>query len=154
MSVRYLDRILEPASIAIVGASSRVGSVGATVWRNMRSSRFAGPLHAVNPKHATLDDEPCFAHPEDLPQAPDVAVICTPPASVAGLIEAFGRLGTRAAIVMPAGLDAVQKRAVLDAARPCLLRVLGPNCVGVLTPRLGLNASFAHTDALVGVLSQ
>ena len=150
MSVRHLDRLLEPASIAIVGASSRVGSVGATVWRNVRSSRFAGPIHAVNPKHETLDGEPCFARPEALPQAPDVAVICTPPATVAALIEAFGRLGTRAAIVMTAGLDAVQKRAVLDAARPFLLRVLGPNCIGVLTPRLGLNASFAHTDALVG----
>ncbi|HEY2190406.1 MAG TPA: bifunctional acetate--CoA ligase family protein/GNAT family N-acetyltransferase [Caldimonas sp.] len=150
MSVRHLDRLLEPASIAIIGASSRVGSVGATVWRNVRSSRFAGPIHAVNPKHATLDGEPCFARPGDLPHAPELAVICTPPATVAGLIEAFGRLGTHAAIVMTAGLDAAQKRAVLDAARPSLLRVLGPNCIGVLTPRLGLNATFAHTDALVG----
>jgi len=150
MSVRHLDHLFEPASVAIVGASSRVGSVGATVWRNMRSSRFGGPIHAVNPKHATLDGEPCYASPADLPGAPDVAVLCTPPATIAGLIDAFGKLGTRAAIVMTAGLDASQKQAVLDAARPYLLRVLGPNCIGVLTPRLGLNASFAHTDALAG----
>jgi acetyltransferase len=150
MSVRHLDLLLEPASIAIVGASSRVGSVGRTVWRNMRSSRFGGPVHAVNPKHATLDGETCFARPADLPNAPDVAVLCTPPATIAGLIDAFGKLGTRAAIVMTAGLDASQKRAILEAARPHLLRVLGPNCIGVLTPRLGLNASFAHTDALDG----
>jgi len=150
MSVRHLDRLLEPRSIAVVGASIRPGSVGATVWRNVRSSKFAGPIHAVNPKHATLDGEPCHATPSDLPRFPDLAVLCTPPATIAALIDALGKLGTRAAIVMTAGLDAKQKQAVLDAARPHLLRVLGPNCIGVLTPRLGLNATFAHTDALAG----
>ena len=55
MSVRHLDRLLEPQSLAVVGASNRPGSVGATVWRNLRASRFAGPIYAVNPKHATLD---------------------------------------------------------------------------------------------------
>ena len=67
-----------------------------------------------------------------------------------GLIEELGRLGTRAVIVMTAGLSAAQKQATLDAARPHVLRVLGPNCLGLLTPHLGLNASFAHTDALAG----
>jgi acetyltransferase len=150
VSVRHLDRLLEPTSIAVVGASNRPGSVGATVWRNVRSSNFGGPIHAVNPRHTTLDGEPCYARPANLPNPPDVAVLCTPPATIAALIDAFGKLGTRAAIVMTAGLDASQKRAVLDAARPHVLRVLGPNCIGVLTPRLGLNASFAHTDALAG----
>jgi len=150
VSVRHLDRLLEPASIAVVGASNRPGSVGATVWRNARASTFGGTIYAVNPKHATLDGEPCHARPADLPNPPDLAILCTPPATIAALIDAFGQLGTRAAIIMTAGLDASQKRAVLDAARPHLLRVLGPNCIGVLTPRLGLNASFAHTDALPG----
>jgi acetyltransferase len=150
MSIRHLDRLLEPASIAVVGASDRPGSVGATVWRNLRAGSFAGPVRAVNLKHAALDGEPVFARPADLPEAPDLAVICTPPATVPGLVAELGRLGTRAAIVMTAGLGADQKQAVLDAARPHLLRVLGPNCLGLLTPHLGLNASFAHTDALAG----
>ena len=77
-------------------------------------------------------------------------MLCTPPGTVPALIDELGALGTRAAIVMTAGLDAAQKQAMLDAARPHLLRVLGPNCIGLLTPRLGLNASFAHTDALAG----
>ena len=132
------------------GASDRVGSVGATVWRNLRTGRFAGPIYAVNPRHATLDDVTVFARPADLPQAPDLAVLCTPPATVAGLIEDLGRLGTRAAIVMTAGLTAAQKQATLAAARPHVLRVLGPNCLGLLSPHLGLNVSFAHTDALPG----
>ena len=150
MSIRNLDRLLEPRSVAVAGASERVGSVGATVWRNLRASTFSGPVYAVNPKHSQIGGEPVFAHPAALPAAPDLAVVCTPPATVADLIGQFGQLGTRAAIVMTAGLNATQKQAVLDAARPHLLRILGPNCLGLLTPHIGLSASFAHTDALAG----
>src|SRR5690348_16386911 len=153
MSVRHLDRLLEPASVAVIGASDRPASVGATVWRNLRGGRYAGRVHAVNPKHATLDGVEVCATVEALPEAPDLAVICTPPATVPGLVAALGARGTKAAIVMTAGLDATTRQAALDAARPHLLRLLGPNCLGLLTPRLGLNASFAHTDALDGGLA-
>jgi acetyltransferase len=152
MSVRHLDRLLEPRSIAVAGASDRPASVGATVWRNLRAG-FRGPLHALNLRLRTLDGQPVFTRPDQLPAAPDLAVLCTPPDTLAALVEQFGRLGTRAAIVMTAGLSPAQKQAVLDAARPHLLRILGPNCLGLLTPRLGLNASFAHTDALDGNLA-
>ena len=153
MSIRHLDQLLEPKSIAVVGASNRAGSVGATVWRNCRAGRFKGPIFGVNPKHTTLDGERVFARPRDLPQPPDLAVLCTPPDTVAPLIDELGRLGTRAAIVMTAGLTPAQKQATLDAARPHVLRVLGPNCLGLLSPHLGINASFAHTDALPGELA-
>jgi acetyltransferase len=153
MSVRHLDRLLEPKSVAVIGASARPASVGATVWRNLCAGHFAGPIRAVNPKHAQLDGEAVFARPEDLPEVPDLAVICTPPATVAGIVDALGRMGTRAAIVMTAGLGRAEKQAALDAARPHLLRLLGPNCLGILTPHLGLNASFAHTDALPGPIA-
>ena len=150
MSIRHLGLLLEPKSVAVVGASNRIGSVGNTVWRNLRAGHFKGPIYAVNPKHATLDGQAVHARVTDLPQAPDLAVLCTPPATVPGLIEALGLIGTRGAIVMTAGLSTAQKQAMLDAGRPFLLRVLGPNCLGLLTPHLGLNASFAHTDALAG----
>ncbi|HSW05004.1 acetate--CoA ligase family protein, partial [Aquabacterium sp.] len=150
MSIRHLERLLAPESIVLIGASDRVGSVGATVWRNLRAGRFAGPIHAVNLRPAKLDGVEVYMRPADLPQVPDLAVLCTPPATVPGLIEELGRLGTRAAIVMTAGLTAEQKQAILDAARPHLLRVLGPNCLGLLSPHVGLNASFAHADALPG----
>jgi acetyltransferase len=153
MSIRNLDRLLEPRSIAVIGASDRVGSVGATVWRNLRAGRFAGPVFAVNTRRAALGGDRVFARPAELPQPPDLAVVCTPPQTVPGLIDELGRLGTRAAIVMTAGLDAGVRQAMLDAARPHLLRVLGPNCLGLLSPRLGINASFAHTDALPGELA-
>ncbi|MDO9316253.1 MAG: acetate--CoA ligase family protein [Burkholderiaceae bacterium] len=150
MSIRHLDRLLEPHSVAVIGASDRVGSVGATVWRNLRVGTFNGPIYGVNPKHAMLDGVAVYASPADLPEIPDLAVLCTPPDTVPEVIDALGRLGTRAAIVMTAGLSASQKQAMCDAARPHVLRLLGPNCLGLLSPHIGLNASFAHTDALAG----
>ena len=153
MSIRNLDHLLAPRSVAVFGASSRTGSVGATVWRNLRGGGFTGTLHAVNPKVSQLDGVAVVARAADLAIVPDLAVLCTPPATVPELIAQLGALGTRAAIIMTAGLSAQHKQAALDAARPYLLRLLGPNCLGLMTPRLGLNASFAHTDALAGEIA-
>lgn len=150
MSIRHLDRLLSPASVAVFGASNRPGSVGTTVWRNLRAGRFAGPVYGVNPKHGALDGVPIFSGAASLPAAPDLAVICTPPATVAALVAELGALGTRAVVVVTAGLSPAQKQAALDAARPFTLRLLGPNCLGLLSPHIGLNASFAHADALAG----
>jgi len=150
MTIRHLDRLLLPDSVVVIGASNRAARVGATVWRNLRAGGFAGPVLAVNPHHKELDGQPVHARVGALPVVPDLAVLCTPPASLAGLVAELGALGTRAAIVMTAGLDSAQKQQLLEAARPHLLRLLGPNCIGLLTPRMGLNASFAHTDALPG----
>lgn len=153
MSLRHLDRLLSPASVAVFGASNRPGSVGATVWRNLRAGRFAGPVYGVNPKHGALDGVPVFSSAAHLPAAPELALICTPPATVAPLVAELGALGTRAVVIVTAGLSADQKQAALDAARPYTLRLLGPNCLGLLSPHIGLNASFAHTDALAGDLA-
>ena len=150
MSIRHLDRLLSPASIAVFGASTRPGSVGATVWRNLRAGAFTGPIFGVNPKHAMLDGVPVYARASQLPAAPDLAVICTPANTVAALIAELGALGTRAIVVVTGGLNAEQKQAALDAARPHMVRLLGPNCIGLLNPHIGLNASFAHCDALAG----
>ncbi|MEH0167123.1 bifunctional acetate--CoA ligase family protein/GNAT family N-acetyltransferase [Roseateles microcysteis] len=153
MSIRNLDKLLNPASVAVAGASDRPGSVGTTVWQQLLGAGFAGPVYAINRHHEQLNGQPVYARAEDLPSAPDLAVICTPPDSVAGLITEFGRRGTRAAIVMTAGLTSAQRSAMLEAARPWLLRVLGPNCLGLMSPHLRLNASFAHTDALAGEIA-
>ncbi len=153
MSIRNLDQLFDPASVAVFGASQRPASVGATVWANLRGAGFKGPLYAVNPKHRELDGQRAYARAADLPSVPELAVICTPPATVAGLIRELGALGTRAAVVLTAGLDAEQKGSMLAAARPHLLRILGPNCLGLLAPHIGLNASFAHTDAMAGELA-
>lgn len=150
MTIRNLDHLFDPRSVAVIGASDRPASVGATVWRNLRHGRFDGPVWAVNPGRDRLGDDPVHRSVADLPEAPDLAVICTPAPTVPGLVADLAARGTRAAVVLTAGLDAATKQAMLDAARPSLLRILGPNCIGLLAPHRGLNASFAHVDATPG----
>src|SRR3546814_14015655 len=106
-----------------------------------------------------LQKRRCFPSIAALPAAPDLAVICTPPAVVPELITALGEIGCRAAVVLTAGLSQGTmpdgrslQQAMLDAAKPYLLRILGPNCVGLLVPGLRLNASFAHTHARKSVV--
>jgi len=153
MSTRHLDSLFEPRSVAVFGASDRPSSLGATVWANVAGSGFEGPVWAVNPRRPVLGGERAFARAADLPEAPELAVLCTPPDTVARLVAELGKRGTRAAIVMTAGLSPRQRSAVQDAARPHLLRVLGPDCLGLLNPRLKLNASFAHVTAAPGTLA-
>jgi acetyltransferase len=153
LSTRNLDALLNPASVVVVGASARPASLGATAWHNLRAGPFKGAVLAVNPRHQRLDGQIVHARVADLPSPADLAVICTPPASVPGLVAELGAAGTRAAIVLSAGLDAAQRQAALDAARPHLLRLLGPGCIGMLSPHIGLNASIAHTDAAAGELA-
>ena len=153
MSIRHLDAMFDPHSVAVIGASERAASVGATVWRNIRDGGFAGPRWAVNPNRSQIDGEATFADIASLPAAPDLAVICTPPHTVAALIDALGARGTRAAVVLSAGLDAAGKQAMRDAARKHLLRIVGPNCLGLLSPHARLNASFAHTNVQPGSLA-
>lgn len=153
MSIRHLDDLFDPASVAVIGASTRAGSVGYTVWRNMRSGTFAGPLWAVNAGHATVQGDKAYASIGALPGVPALAVICTPPATVPGLIAELGERGTRAAVVLTAGLTAEQRQQMLDSARKHVLRILGPNCLGLLSPPAGLNASFAPDHVRAGSLA-
>ncbi|HQD16835.1 MAG TPA: CoA-binding protein, partial [Ottowia sp.] len=153
MSIRNLDSLFDPRSVAVIGASERPFSVGGTLWRNMHDGGFAGPVYPVNPKHRQLSGQTCYASVADLPETPELAVICTPAHTVVPLIRDLAARGTQAAVVISAGLTAEQKQAMLDAARPTLLRVLGPNCVGLLAPHARLNASFAHIPARPGELA-
>lgn len=153
MSIRNLDSLFDPRSVAVIGASERPFSVGGTLWRNMREGSFAGRVFPVNPKYRELSGQRCYARVADLPETPELAVICTPAGTVVDLVRELAARGTRAAVVISAGLSAAQKQAMLDAARPTLLRILGPNCVGLLAPHAGLNASFAHIPARRGQLA-
>lgn len=156
MSVRHLQHFFSPRSVAVIGASARPGSVGATLLANLAGGGFPGPIWPVNPKYRELAGMPVWPDAADLPQAPDLAVICTPAATVPGIVATLGARGCKAAVVLSAGLDAhaaggrTLRQAMLEAARPHLLRILGPNCVGLLVPGAGLNASFAPVDALPG----
>jgi acetyltransferase len=160
MTIRNLDKLFAPRSVAVIGASQKPHSVGATVLRNLLVGGFAGPIMPVNPKYDLLAGLKVFRRVADLPQVPDLAIICTPPNTVPKLIQELGERGTRAAIVLSAGINAGSgsgsrnlRQEMLDAARPYLLRILGPNCVGMLAPEIGLNASFAHTGAAPGKIA-
>ena len=153
MSIRHLDAMFDPRSVAVIGASDRPASVGATVWRNLREGGFTGPRWAVNSKRREVGGEAAFDSIASLPAAPDLAVVCTPPGTVPGLIAELGARGTRAVVVLSAGLDAAGRQAMLDAARTHLLRIVGPNCLGLLSPHARLNASFAHTGVQPGGLA-
>ncbi|HEX9720359.1 MAG TPA: bifunctional acetate--CoA ligase family protein/GNAT family N-acetyltransferase [Ramlibacter sp.] len=159
MSIRNLEALFQPRSIAVIGASDRPGSVGSVVLRNLKSGGFYGVIWPVNRRHAMVDAAPAWLDVASLPGVPDLAVICTPAPTVPDLIAELGRKGVRAAIVMTAGLKqsvgegGTLEQAMLAAAQPYLLRILGPNCIGLLVPGIGLNASFAPGNALPGKLA-
>nr|WP_315392274.1 GNAT family N-acetyltransferase [uncultured Duganella sp.] len=155
MSIRNLDRLFQPRSVAVIGASDKPQRIGTRVLDNLIESAFGGALWLLNPKYATLRGLPCHARVSALPAAPELAILCTPPATIAGLIAELGARGTKAAIVMTAmdGRSGGARQAMLNAARPHLLRILGPGSLGVQSPALGLNASFNHLRADPGKLA-
>lgn len=150
MTIRNLDRLLQPASVALIGARTRAGSIGLKVAQNLIEGGFKGPIGFVNPKRPMLLGRQAVARVEELGFVPDLAIIATPPETIAELVADLGRLGTRACVVISAGFDAETRRRMLEAGRPHLMRVQGPNCLGLLVPPLGLNASFAHRHPLAG----
>jgi acetyltransferase len=160
MSVRNLETLFAPQSVALIGASNRENSVGQVIARNLFHSGFAGPVMPVNPKAEAVEGVLAYKDVGALPFAPDLGVICTPPDTVAPLVEALGARGTKACVVITAGFGeggnaegAQRRQAVLDAARPHTLRLVGPNCVGMMVPPLGLNASFSHIGPKAGDLA-
>ncbi|HVN46854.1 MAG TPA: bifunctional acetate--CoA ligase family protein/GNAT family N-acetyltransferase [Steroidobacteraceae bacterium] len=156
VSSHHLEYLFSPRSLAVIGASDRAGSIGATVMRNVLAGGFRGPVWPVNLHHRQVAGVHAYATPAQLPATPDLAVICTPAPTIPGLIAALGARGTRAAVVLSAGLDAPAEHggtlaaAMLAAARRHALRILGPNCIGLIVPGAGLNASFAHLGAHAG----
>lgn len=157
MSSVQLDKMFNPSSVAVIGASTRPGSVGWVVMRNLLAGGFAGPVMPVNPKHLAVGGVIAYPDVASLPVVPDLAVICTPPATVPGLIADLGRRGSKAAVILTAGLDLMKdssgrslQDSLLQTLRAQQMRILGPNCVGLISPRIGLNASFAQEMAMPG----
>ena len=146
MTVRNLENVVRPRSVAVFGASDREGSVGRVVIRNIVAGGFEGDIWPVNPKHDRVADRPCYRDAAALPGVPDLGVVVTPSQTVPGIIAALGEKGCRVAVVITAGLtwDNGLRQAMLDAARPYLFRIIGPNTVGLSIPPAKLNASFAH----------
>ena len=153
MTIRNLEYALRPRSIAVIGASDDKGSVGETLTENVLDGGFAGPVYLVNPKHRRIAGRDCFASIDALPETPDLAVIATPPHTIPSLIAELGKKGTPAAVIVTAGFDRDLKQTMLDAARPTCLRIIGPNCLGLWVPALGVNANFGMARPTPGKLA-
>ncbi len=162
MTIRNLDALLQPSSVAWIGAGEPPSPVGETVARNLLGAGFGDRLFFVHPSLGALGGMTCHASIGHLPEAPDLAVICAPLDSVPPMITELGERGTRAAVVLAASggkggamtaADGELRKKILEAARPYLLRILGPGGLGIMTPAVRLNASAAHAQALPGQLA-
>ena len=154
MTIRNLSPLLHAKSIVLVGASERKGAVGTLVLDNLLADGFEGKVYVVNPHPVARQGATWFATIDSLPEAPELAIVMTPASTVAPIIDQLGRLGTRCAVILSAGLtDAGGLRGeVLDAAKRHDLRIVGPNCLGIMSPHTRINATFARTPAKPGHL--
>lgn len=152
MTMRNLDALLHPRSIAVIGGSDRAGSLGTIILDNLVEGGFSGLIQAVNPRKGTRGGVVWCASIAALPQIPDLAVVAIPAASVPKAIAELGERGARVAVVISAGIheDPALRQAMLDAAQPYGLRIIGPNGLGVLLPHAGINASFSGLAAAPG----
>ncbi|UJO99463.1 MAG: CoA-binding protein, partial [Nitrosomonas sp.] len=159
MSKHYLSQLFSPRSVAVIGASSRLDSVGGVVFKNMLDSGYQGKLYPVNPNHAEIQDLPAYVSIESIAEPVDLAVIITRAAIVPDIIESCGKRGVRFALVLSAGFretgaqGAALEQAVVENARRYGMRLIGPNCLGILCPASGLNATFSNGGAKAGGLA-
>src|SRR5579859_3086405 len=158
-----LDYIFKPQNVAVVGATEKAGSVGRTILWNLISSPFGGTVYPINPKRTNVLGIRAYPSLSDVPEQIDLAVIVTPAPTVPGIIKEGIDLGVKGAIVISAGFKETGpqgvelERQILEYARRGKMRIIGPNCLGVMSPLTGLNATFATEMANrgnVGFISQ
>ena len=149
-----LDCFFSPNSVAVVGATEKPGSVGRAVLENLRG--FGGMVYPVNPKYSCLLGRPAFPRVAAVPGKVDLAVIVTPAPAVPGIVRECAGAGVKGAIIISAGFKesgaagAALERQILGEARSAGMRIIGPNCLGVMAPHTGLNATFAAGAARPG----
>lgn len=159
MAQHYLSALFSPRSIAVIGASNRPHSVGGVIFHNLLTGGYQGKLYAINPKHTEIQGQPAFASIGQIGERIDLAVIATPAATVPDIIEACGKHGVRAAVILSAGFGeagphgASLQQTLLETARRYGMRLIGPNCLGLMRPGIGLNATFSNGGALPGKLA-
>ena len=154
--VASLRHVLAPASVAVIGASRRPGSVGRTILQNIIDDGFPGPVYAVNPgaaepDAAELGGVPCLPSAGALPEPVDLAVIAAPTAAVVGIAEDCGRRGVKALVVTTSGLDRAARAELLGVCRRHGMRLVGPTCFGVVNTAISLDATFAARHPRAGV---
>ena len=151
-----LDALFAPRTVAIIGATEAPGSVGRTLLKNLRSGSFQGAVYPVNLQHEQVLGVKAFPHVTAIPERIDLAVIATPAATVPGVLAECAQAGVRGAVIISAGFrecgpaGAAWEKEILAVVRQGKMRLIGPNCLGVMVPHRGLNATFASTLARPG----
>jgi acetyltransferase len=159
MSIEHLDKIFQPKSIAVVGASERKGSVGAALMRNLLERGFPGDIFPINPKHNNLWGKSACPSITDLRTAVDLAIIASPIMSAPKIVKECAAAGVGGAVIISAGGKEIGEEgqkieaAIKKEADSSGLRIIGPNCVGIISSQAKLNASFANQMPLAGKMA-
>jgi acetyltransferase len=159
MARHYLHALFNARSVAVFGASERDDSVAGTLFHNLRQAGYTGEVYPVNPKYETVFGERCYASAGELPAVPELALIATPAPTVVSIMQACGQHGIRHAIVLSAGFREVGEQgmaledALVAVARQYGIRFIGPNCLGIQRPSIGLNATFSQGVTQAGDLA-
>lgn len=156
MSTYNLNKMFNPKGVAIIGASEKPGSVGCTIMKNLFAGRDKYPLFPVNPHHKKVFDLTSYAAVSDIGSPVDMAVIATPIHIVPQIIDACGKAGVAGAVIVSSGGREIGEpgceieKQIIENARKYDVRIIGPNCLGIVNTALSLNASFAHLSPLPG----
>lgn len=159
MSQHHLKPLFAPKSVAVFGASDRIDAVGQIVFQNMLQSGYQGALYPINPMRAVVQGCKAYASIAEIVEPVELAVIATPAQTVPDIIEECGKHNVKAAIIITAGFGEAGEegkaleRAVLENAKRHGIRIIGPNCLGVMRPDIGLNATFNKGSAIAGNLA-
>lgn len=155
----YLTSLFSPRSIAVIGASERARSVGAVILGNLLAGGYQGKIFPVNPRHATVLGQTCWPSVEEVGARIELAIIATPARSIPEIMAQCGRAGVRNAIIVATGFGetgnsgALLERKVREIARTGGVRILGPNCIGIMRPDQKLNAAYSRIPAQAGELA-
>ncbi|MFC1689185.1 GNAT family N-acetyltransferase [Pseudomonadota bacterium] len=159
MNTHYLTSLFTPGSVALFGASDRPDSVGGIVFKNLLSSGYEGRIYAINPKRDEIQGQKAYASLDQIDESVDLAVVATPAPSIPAIVEACGEKGIKMMLILSAGFRETGPAGrkledrVVQLIKRYNIRLMGPNCLGIIRPDIGLNITFGHNNARSGNLA-
>lgn len=159
MNTHYLTSLFTPKSVALFGASDRPDSVGGIVFKNLLSSGYQGGIYAINPKRDEIQGQRAYSSLDGVDEDIDLAVVATPASTIPAIVEACGEKGIRMMLILSAGFREVGPEGrrledrVVQLIKRYNIRLMGPNCLGIIRPDIGMNITFGHNNAKPGNLA-
>ncbi len=159
MNTHYLAPLFTPKSVVLFGASDRPDSVGGVVFKNLLTAGFEGRIYGINPKREEVQGQKAYASLDDIDGAIDLAVVATPSKSIPAIVEACGERGIGMMLILSAGFREIGPEGrkledrVTQLVRRYGIRLMGPNCLGIIRPDIGLNVTFGYNNAAPGNLA-